>query len=67
MMQELNHVNLSEILFVSKQLQFKMNITYQVHFEQPQLTLTHHLKHPVLHQKQDRIQKLTYWRRELII
>lgn len=67
MIQQLSHVNLSEILFVSKQLQFKMNITYQVYFEQPQLTLTHHLKHPVPHQKQNKIQKLTYWRRELII
>lgn len=67
MMQQLSHVNLSEILFVSKQLQFKMNITYQVHFEQPQLVLNHQLKHPDRYQKHECIQKLTYWRRELVI
>jgi len=53
MLNDLQHIDLSDVLFISKKLQLEKNLNFQVHFELPQAV--------IIHQQQ----KLTYWRREL--
>ena len=51
----LKQIDLSDVLFIAKQLQIQKQWNLKVHFEQKQLSLTHADK------------KLSYWRRELYI
>lgn len=58
----IEQADLSDVLFIARQLQIKQQWKLKVHFEQPQSFLIHSKPN---HKGQK--QKLTYWRRELKI
>jgi len=58
----IERADLSDVLFIAKQLQIQKKWNVKVHFEQQQSVLTHCAQSNTRQQ-----QKLSYWRRELIV